>query len=144
MPQYNRKKDFELGLSQLIPFFDSLGFIVTRGEPDIDKAGTSYSARFVRSPRSVGLSHLYSLGPVLYSIREFSVEHTFYTQGWDSPPLLSSHASSMIPCRVIRRCSTTLRICYRRFSAALRTTSSPLPNATCRHSNSSMKTTAAI
>jgi hypothetical protein len=80
MPRYNKQEDFEFGLAQVAPFFNSLGFLLSRGEPYTDKPGTSYSARFVRSPRSVGLSHLYSLGPVLYSIREFSVEHTFYMQ----------------------------------------------------------------
>jgi hypothetical protein len=80
MPRYNKKEDFELGLSQLIPFFESRGFSLSQCEPYTDKAGTSYSARFVRFPRSIELSHLYSLGPVVYSIREFSVEHTFYIQ----------------------------------------------------------------
>jgi hypothetical protein len=68
MPRYNRTEDFELGLSQLIPFFDAQGFSLTRSEPDVDREGTSYSARFIRHPRSVELSHLYSLGPVIYSI----------------------------------------------------------------------------
>lgn len=39
-----------------------------------------YSACFVRPPRSVQFTHLYSLGPVIYSIREFYVEHTFYAE----------------------------------------------------------------
>lgn len=80
MPRYNKQEDFELGLSQLNPFFQARGFSLFRGEPCIDKAGTSYSARFVNSARSVELNHLYSLGPVIYSIREFSVEHTLYSQ----------------------------------------------------------------
>ena len=78
MPRYNKQEDFDLGLSQVIPFFASRGFLLSRGEPDSDKPGTSYSARFSRSPRTVELNHLYSLGPVIYSVREFSVEHTFY------------------------------------------------------------------
>jgi hypothetical protein len=78
MPRYNRTEDFELGLSQLIPFFDAQGFSLIRGEPDVDKEGTSYSARFIRHLRSVELNHLYSLSPVIYSIRQFSVEHTYY------------------------------------------------------------------
>jgi hypothetical protein len=94
MPRYNRKEDFELGLSQLIPFFDSLGFAVTLGEPDIDKAGTSYSARFIRPPRSVELNHLYSLGPVIYSIRKFSVEHSFYINA------LGVSSAAQFPCFV--------------------------------------------
>jgi hypothetical protein len=80
MPRFNKQEDFELGLTQLVPFFDSLGFSLFRGEPYSDRAGTSYSASFVHSPRSVELNHLYSLGPVLYSIRESSVEHTFYIE----------------------------------------------------------------
>jgi len=94
MPRYNRKEDFEFGLSQLIPFFDFLGFALTRGEPDIDRAGTSYSARFLRSPRSVELNHLYSLGPVIYSIREFSVEHFFYINA------LGASSTAQFPCFV--------------------------------------------
>ena len=92
MPRYNRTEDFELGLSQLIPFFDAQGFSLTRSEPDVDKEGTSYSARFIRHPRSVELNHLYSLGPVIYSIREFSVEHTYYTQA------LGVTGSAQFPC----------------------------------------------
>jgi hypothetical protein len=78
MPRYNKQEDFEFGLSQLNPFFAFRGFLLSRGKPDSDKPGTSYSARFSCSPRTVELNHLYSLGPVIYSIREFSVEHTFY------------------------------------------------------------------
>jgi hypothetical protein len=63
-----------------MPFFASRGFSLIRKEPDTDKEGTSYSARFICSPRSVELNHLYSLGPVIYSIRKFSVEHTSYIQ----------------------------------------------------------------
>ena len=92
MPRYNRKADFEFGLSQIVPFFDSLGFSLHRGQPYSDRAGTSYSARFVRSPRSVELNHLYSLGPVIYSIGEFSVEHTFYIQA------LGLAAAAQFPC----------------------------------------------
>jgi hypothetical protein len=80
MPRYNKQEDFEFGLAQVAPFFKSLGFSLSRGEPDTDKAGTSYTAHFVCPPRSVELNHLYSLGPVIYSIRDFSVEHTFYVQ----------------------------------------------------------------
>jgi hypothetical protein len=80
MPRYNKQEDFEFGLAKVSPFFDSLGFSLSRAEPYSDKAGTSYSARFIRSSRSVELNHLYSLGPVIYSNREFSVEHTFYIQ----------------------------------------------------------------
>ena len=94
MPRYNRKEDFELGLNQLVPFFESVGFSLFRGEPSIDREGTSYSARFVRSPRAVELNHLYSLGPVIYSIRKFSVEHTFYVQE------LGAIAAAQFPCFV--------------------------------------------
>ena len=80
MPRYNKQEDFEFGLAQVSPFFDSLGFTSSRDKPSYDKSGTSYSARFVRSPLSVELNHLFSLGPVIYSIREFSVEHVFYIQ----------------------------------------------------------------
>ena len=80
MPRHNKQQDFETGLAELIPFFDSLGFSVSRVEPYRDKEGTFYSARFVRPPRAVEFTHLYSVGPVIYSIREFSVEHTFYTE----------------------------------------------------------------
>lgn len=92
MPRYNKQEDFEVGLSQLIPFFHSRGFSLSRSDPYIDKSGTSYSARFLRDPRSVDLSHLYSLGPVTYSIREFSVEHTFYIQA------LHLTAAARFPC----------------------------------------------
>jgi hypothetical protein len=92
MPRYNRKEDFEFGLAQIAPFFDSLGFSLHRDQPYSDRAGTSYSARFVRTPRSVDLSHLYSLGPVIYSISEFSVEHTFYIQA------LGLTAAAQFPC----------------------------------------------
>lgn len=92
MPRYNKQEDFEFGLAQVAPFFKSLGFSLSRGEPDTDKAGTSYSARFVYPPRSVELNHLYSLGPVIYSIRDFSVEHTFYVQA------LGLTAGAHFPC----------------------------------------------
>ena len=80
MPRYNKEQDFETGLAQLEPFFDSLGFSMSRLKPSRDKEGTFYSARFVRRPRSVQFTHLYSLGPVIYSIRKFSVEHSDYTK----------------------------------------------------------------
>ena len=80
MPRYNKQQDFEAGLAMLTPYFDSLGYSVSRIEPYRDNEGTYYSARFVRPPRSVAFTHLYSLGPVTYSIRESSVEHTFYTE----------------------------------------------------------------
>ncbi len=80
MPRYNKQQDFEHGLAQLASFFDSRGFTMSRGEPYRDNEGTYYSARFILSPRSVAITHLYSLGPVIYSIGEFSVEHTFYTE----------------------------------------------------------------
>jgi hypothetical protein len=80
MPRYNRQQDFEAGLAQVARFFDSLSFSTTRVEPYRDKEGTFYSARFVRPPRTVEFVHLYSLGPVTYSIREFFVEHTYYTK----------------------------------------------------------------
>jgi hypothetical protein len=92
MPRYNKKEDFEFGLAQVAPFFDSLGFLLSRGEPYTDKAGTSYSARFIRPPRSVELNHLYSLGPVIYSIREFSVEHSFYVKA------LGASSAARFPC----------------------------------------------
>ncbi len=79
MPRYNKQTDFESGLAQLLPFFESHGFSVSRGEPYRDKEGAFFSARFFRSPRSVAITHLYSVGPVIYSIGEFSVEHSFYT-----------------------------------------------------------------
>jgi hypothetical protein len=80
MPRYNKQQDFEEGLAQLASFFDSRGFTMSCGAPYRDKEGTFYSARFIRSPRSVAITHLYSLGPVIYSIGESSVEHTFYTE----------------------------------------------------------------
>jgi len=92
MPRYNKQEDFEFGLAELAPFFESLGFSLSRGEPDADKGGTSYSARFVCPPRSVELNHLYSLGPVIYSIRDFSIEHTFYVQA------LGLAAGARFPC----------------------------------------------
>jgi hypothetical protein len=92
MPRYNKHEDFEFGIAQVAPFFESLGFSLFRGEPYLDKAGTSYSAHFTRSPRSVELNHLYSLGPVIYSIGEFSVEHTFYIQA------LGLTSAAQFPC----------------------------------------------
>ena len=79
MPRYNKQQDFEDGLAQLASFFDSRGFSVSRAKPSREQEGTFYSARFIRPPRSVSITHLYSLGPVIYSISEFSVEHAFYT-----------------------------------------------------------------
>lgn len=92
MPRYNRKEDFEFGLAQIAPFFGSLGFSLHRGQPYSDRAGTSHSARFVRTPRSVDVNHLYSLGPIIYSIRAFSVEHTFYIEA------LGLTAAPQFPC----------------------------------------------
>ena len=92
MPRYNKPEDFEFGLAELAPFFKSRGFSLSRSEPDTDKGGTSYSARFVCPPRSVELNHLYSLGPVIYSIRDFSVKHTFYVQA------LGLAAGARFPC----------------------------------------------
>ena len=80
MPRYNKQQDFEAGLAQLAPFFDSLGYSMSRLEPYRDKEGTFYSARFVRRSRSIQFTHLYSVGPVLYAIRKFSVEHSEYTK----------------------------------------------------------------
>ena len=94
MPRYNKQEDFEFGMAQVAPFFDSLGFLLSRGKPYTDKAGTSYSARFIRPSRSVELNYLYSLGPVTYSIREFSVEHSFYIKA------LGSSSAARFPCFV--------------------------------------------
>jgi hypothetical protein len=94
MPRYNKKEDFEFGLAQVATFFGSLGFLLSRGEPYTVKAGTSYSARFIRPPRSVELNHLYSLGPVIYSIREFSVEHSYYIKA------LGACSAARFPCFV--------------------------------------------
>lgn len=94
MPRYNKREDYEFGLAQVAPFFDSLGFLLSRGEPYTDKAGTCYSARFIRPPRSVELNHLYSLGSVIYSIREFSVEHSFYIKA------LGASSAARFPCFV--------------------------------------------
>jgi hypothetical protein len=80
MPRYNKQNDFDDGLAQLTSFFHLRGFTMSRGEPYRDNEGIYYSARFIRSPRSVAITHLYSLGPVIYSIGESSVEHTFYTE----------------------------------------------------------------
>lgn len=80
MPRYNKQEDFEVGLAQIRPFFGALGFSTALAEPYRDREGTYYSARFVRQPRSVELTHLYSLGPIIYAIHEFSVEHTNYTK----------------------------------------------------------------
>ena len=94
MPRYNKQEDFEFGLAQVAPFFKSLGFSLSRGEPNTDKAGTAYSARFIRPPRSVELNHLYSLGPVIYSIWKFSVEHSFYINA------LGVSSAAQFPCFV--------------------------------------------
>ena len=94
MPRYNKQEDFEFGLAQVVPFFTLLGFSLARGEPYSDKTGTFYSARFIRPPRSVELNHLYSLGPVIYSIREFSVDHSFYIRA------LGVSSGARFPCFV--------------------------------------------
>lgn len=86
MPRYNRQEDFESGLSQVRPFFDALGFATTLVAPYRDKEGTYYSARFTRPPRAVGFTHLYSLGPILYAMHDFSVEHTYYASVYDVAP----------------------------------------------------------
>ncbi len=80
MPRYNKQEDFEKGLTQLASFFDLRGFSMLCAEPSREQEGTVYSARFVRPPRSVSVNHLYSLGPVIYSISEFWVTHASYTK----------------------------------------------------------------
>jgi hypothetical protein len=80
MPRYNKQKDFETGLAKIGRFFDLLGFSTSLVEPYRDKEGTFYSARFVLPPRLVEFTHVYSPGPVIYTIREFSVEHTHYVK----------------------------------------------------------------
>lgn len=79
MPRYNKQKDFETGLAQIRPFFDALGFLTSCTEAYCDREGTYYFARFIRPPRSVAFTHLYSLGPITYTMHEFSVEHTYIT-----------------------------------------------------------------
>jgi hypothetical protein len=144
MPRYNKQEDFEFGLAQVAPFFDSLGFLLSRSEPYTDKAGTSYSARFIRHPRSVELNHLYSLGPVIYSIREFSVEHPFYIKA------LGASSAARFPCFVddsvsgypallhdLEHLLSSFFVCPEEDFIAI-------AERTCKVSTSSMKTTAAI
>jgi len=80
MPRYNKREDFEAGLEQICPFFDSSGYSRTIAEPFRDKEGVFYSASFTLPPRSVEVHHLYSLGPVIYRIGEFFIEHTPYLE----------------------------------------------------------------
>lgn len=78
MPRYNSQKDFEQGLGLLVPFFDKRGYSLSHPKPHRDKEGTYYFAHFSRPPRTVELTHLYSLGPVTYRIRDCCIEHVQY------------------------------------------------------------------
>ena len=80
MPRYNKREDFEAGLEVLGPFFDSLGYSRTVADDFRDKEGDFYSAAFTLLPRSVEVHHLYSLGPVIYRIGDFHIEHTPYLE----------------------------------------------------------------
>lgn len=80
MPRYNKREDFEAGLAILGPFFDSLGYSRAIADAFRDKEGDFYSARFTLRPRSVEVHHLYSLGPVIYRIGDFYIEHTPYLE----------------------------------------------------------------
>src|SRR5687767_4299830 len=96
MPRYNKLEDFESGLSQISPFFEALGFSTTIAEPFRDKEGTYYSAGFTQPPRSVEFTHLYSLGSILYSIRAFSIEHTYYMKALGATSLYPSYEDNSI------------------------------------------------
>jgi hypothetical protein len=79
MPRYNKLEDFEAGLELLIPFFASHGYVLTRQQPYRDRS-VLYSARFELPPRSVELHHEFSLGRVIYRMRDHYIEHTPYLQ----------------------------------------------------------------
>lgn len=79
MPRYNKQEDFDAGVEQLTPFFDSLGFVRTIVEPYRDR-NVLYSARFDLSPRCVELHHEFSLGGVIYRMGDYYIEHTPYLQ----------------------------------------------------------------
>jgi hypothetical protein len=78
MPRYNKREDFDAGLEVLSPFFDSLGYLRTISEPFRDKEGDFFTATFSQQPRSVEVHHLYSLGPVIYRMGEYFIEHSPY------------------------------------------------------------------
>jgi len=80
MPRYNKREDFEAGLQVLGPFFDSLGYACTVADGFRDKEGDFYSAAFTLLPRTVEVHHLYSLGPVIYRMGDFHIEHTPYLE----------------------------------------------------------------
>jgi hypothetical protein len=92
MPRYNKREDFEAGLEVLGPFFDSLGYARTIADAFRDKEGDFYSASFTLLPRSVEVQHLYSLGPVIYRIGDFYIEHTPYLEA------LGMATSAHYPC----------------------------------------------
>jgi hypothetical protein len=80
MPRYNKRKDFEAGLEHISPFFNSLGYSRTIAKPFREKEGVFYSATFKSRPRLVELHHLYSLGPVIYRVGNYFIEHTPYLE----------------------------------------------------------------
>lgn len=80
MPRYNKQEDFEAGVKTVTPFFESLGYRCATVEPQVDKEGVFYLARFTCEARSVELHHLYSLGPVFYRMGEHLIEHTAYLE----------------------------------------------------------------
>ena len=80
MPRYNKRQDFDVGLEVISPFFDSLGYSRAIAEPFWDKEGNFFSATFSQQPRSVEVHHLFSLGPVLYRIGGYFIEHTPYVE----------------------------------------------------------------
>jgi hypothetical protein len=74
----NREEDFLAGLEILRPFFEERDFELRKFEPYPDKEGVTYSAQFVWGNHTVTLTHMFSLGPVTYSVGRMSIEHTAY------------------------------------------------------------------
>jgi hypothetical protein len=80
MPRYNRQEDFEAGVELVTPFFKSPGYVRRIAERQTDKEGVFFLATFSFEPRSVELHHLFSLGPVIYKIGDYYIEHTSYLE----------------------------------------------------------------
>jgi len=141
MPRYNKQYDFETGLGQVRPFFDALGFSTVVPAPYRDKEGTCYSARFVRAPRSVEFTHLYSLVPSFTRSASFPLSTPITRRR--SALFLSFLPSRMTPSRATRHGYTT---CSRYFLLSLQDRSgilSPSLLDTWNSSGSRMRTTCA-
>jgi hypothetical protein len=79
MTRYNKPEDFEAGLRVITPFFVSLGYALEVAPPYYDR-GYLLAASFQLPPRTVEVHHQFSLGPVIYRMGDFFIEHTPYLE----------------------------------------------------------------